>query len=147
MAPRFDALFCDDIRQEITGKHILIGVYGGDIVPSVPFPHVTPISIWAKIVGLPLGEHRFQLKVLGPDEKVALEIADTFLVEPNNSESVALGFAGVPIALQKSGTVRALISIDGEPERELAIIKVTEPRTPPNFSVHSMEPKPQPSPA
>ncbi|MDX8526306.1 hypothetical protein RFM68_17540 [Mesorhizobium sp. MSK_1335] len=139
MAPRFDALFCDDIRQEITGKHILIGVYGGDIVPSVPFPHVTPVSIWTKIVGLPLGEHTFRFKIIGPDAQLAAEIVDTFLVEPNNSESVALGFAGIPITFPKSGSVRALISIDDQPEFELAAIKVTEPRVHPDFAAAAKE--------
>src|SRR5271166_1271127 len=39
------AIACDDIRQEINGKHILIGVYSGNLgVPS--FPNVIALGFW-----------------------------------------------------------------------------------------------------
>jgi hypothetical protein len=31
-------IFCDDIREELSGKISLIGVYGGDLVVNAPFP-------------------------------------------------------------------------------------------------------------
>jgi hypothetical protein len=38
-------VICDDIRKEINGKDILIGVYGGDIVvPATPF--VLVLAVW-----------------------------------------------------------------------------------------------------
>lgn len=40
-----NALICDDVRVEQTGKHILIGVYSGDIgVPS--FPANVAFNFW-----------------------------------------------------------------------------------------------------
>lgn len=35
--PEFSALFCDDIREEISGKTTIVGVYGTDIIfPDFP---------------------------------------------------------------------------------------------------------------
>ena len=35
-------LFCDDIRQEVSGQVTLVGVYGADLITSAPFPATLP---------------------------------------------------------------------------------------------------------
>lgn len=42
------ALICDDIRKEVSGKDILIGVYSSDIVLG-SFPATIPFAIWIEI--------------------------------------------------------------------------------------------------
>ena len=36
MAVSVQTIFCDDIRKELSGKDILIGVYAMDLVPALP---------------------------------------------------------------------------------------------------------------
>jgi hypothetical protein len=49
MASIDSILICDDIRKEVSGKDILVGVYSGDIiVHSVPFTLV--LAVWFEYI-------------------------------------------------------------------------------------------------
>ena len=58
-------LICDDIRQEITNKYILIGVYLGDMVLP-EFPVHASISLWIQYRPDHVGEHEIALRFNGP---------------------------------------------------------------------------------
>lgn len=64
---RFNAvLFCDDVRRETTGKDILIGVYGGDILVN-SFPQWLPLAIWAEIEAEKPGHHTLLFRLTYAD--------------------------------------------------------------------------------
>lgn len=44
-------IFADDIRSEDSGKALLVGVYGSDLVISDPAPTPFPINTWVRITG------------------------------------------------------------------------------------------------
>src|ERR1044071_3093409 len=63
-----NCVVCDEIRQEITNKFILIGVYVKDIV--VPeFPTHTAISIWLQYRPDRIGDHDIFVRVNGPTDE------------------------------------------------------------------------------
>jgi hypothetical protein len=43
-------IFCDDIREEVGGKHSLMGAYGGLMIINVPFPVTLPTFAFAVTV-------------------------------------------------------------------------------------------------
>jgi hypothetical protein len=55
-------VICDDIRQEVNGKQILIGVYGSTIlVPSMPFS--VGLSIWIEYLAGKVGVETIHMKL------------------------------------------------------------------------------------
>jgi hypothetical protein len=54
-------VICDDIRKEISGKDILIGVYGGDIVVTGA-PFVLVLAVWFEYSPPKLGRQAITAK-------------------------------------------------------------------------------------
>jgi hypothetical protein len=82
-------IVCDDIRREINGKDILIGVYSGDIaVPQVPFQ--LQLAFWVEVSG-DAGESEdlaFRLTYAG-------ELLAKFKL---HTETTTTGFAALPLS-------------------------------------------------
>ena len=57
---------CDDIRREFNGKEILIGVYGGIIVPR--FPANLNLAFWIQFRTTETGEIPIFLRLVGPHD-------------------------------------------------------------------------------
>ncbi|MEI4473592.1 DUF6941 family protein [Frigidibacter sp. MR17.24] len=63
MAVAFEAaILCDDIRQEVNGKQILIGAYTGNIIFS-GFPAAGQFFVFAKTESLPVGQHSLSVRL------------------------------------------------------------------------------------
>ena len=63
IVPNGFTLFCDDVRTENNGKHILIGVYGADMVVG-QFPFAQPLWVVTELVipaKMKLRSHTFRL--------------------------------------------------------------------------------------
>ena len=56
-----NSLVCDDVRVEKNGKHIIIGVYTGNIVPS-RLPATLPLTFWFQIGGVKTEETSFEFR-------------------------------------------------------------------------------------
>lgn len=110
-------VFCDDIRIETTGKHLLVGVYGGNInVNKSPFQ--LPLAIWAKITGLSLGTHsatfiaRKRVGVETTDfAKMVAEVNVENLITP-----ICITLPGLPLSIDMDCTVEIVMSFDDQPE-------------------------------
>jgi hypothetical protein len=103
--------FCDDIRFENTGKGILIGVYSEDLVAS-HLPQVTPLSFWARIGELPVGELKLNLKigVNGSPQHTT----DVVIVTMRPDRPTNLYFIGAPIEIEQPGEI--FFELSGFPE-------------------------------
>jgi hypothetical protein len=88
-------MLCDDIRQEINGKHILIGVYSGNqiIVPAMPF--TIPISIWIEYFPESTGKTAFHLRI---SYSTGFQI--TLRVDAKIDELGDMGIATPPVVVQ-----------------------------------------------
>lgn len=58
-----NSLVCDDVRIERNGKHIIIGVYTGRIIPS-RLPASLPLTFWFQIGGIKTKEANFEFRGL-----------------------------------------------------------------------------------
>lgn len=107
-----DVLFCDDIRQEVTGKFIFIGVYSGDLLPQ-SIPSTFGLAMFLRVHGLPNGKHWFHLVVTYPDGSIFLEQKDQ--IETASQETpMALIFGGMQTQIKEPGNLEAKITIGGK---------------------------------
>jgi hypothetical protein len=96
------AIACDDIRQEINGKHILIGVYSGNLgVPS--FPNVIALGFWVLAKPSQIGDYDVQLRVQDTDGKEVTR--GNMLIHVQKVEDTALVIPSMPIPLSKPGEI------------------------------------------
>src|SRR4051812_47095352 len=97
------ALICDDIRTENTGKQILIGVYGDDIIVGM-FPSVVVVALWMRFRFDEVGMHPLELMGDGPDGSV-LAASRVEAYTANKSANVDLGLGGIVLQLNRPGRI------------------------------------------
>lgn len=96
------AIACDDIRQEVTGKYILIGVYAGNM--GLPFFPVTIVlGFWVLARPSDEGHYEVELRVQDPDGKEVVRGHMALRVE--KIEDSALIIPPMPIPLAKAGEI------------------------------------------
>lgn len=122
-------VFCDDIRQEISGKHILVGVYGSDLVPS-NLPADITLSFWVRIRGLSEGKHRFKIRVDAPTGSVTNADVEAIMSDVDVPMVMALG--GFPVRISEYGDIAVWLQIDDFAESEAGRLRVSAPRKPAN---------------
>ena len=95
------AIACDDIRQESSGKFILIGVYSGDlIVPS--FPYTLTLSYLVLVKGSHVGDVKFQFDVTLNDKQVARILGEAELIARPPDYVLQLPVGAVPIQFDEA---------------------------------------------
>lgn len=105
---RADSIFCDDIRVELNGKQILIGVYTGDIL-TTQFPVMLHLSVWCRVTGLPAGKHSFEFSLdVGNGNKIGLRGE----IELKPGQPSVLAFGGLPISVNETTELIAAINFD-----------------------------------
>ena len=96
------AIACDDIRQEVTGKYILIGVYSGNL--GLPFfPAVTALGFWVLARPSQRGDYDVQLRVQDPDGKEVT--GGHMIIRVQEVEETALVIPPMPISLERPGEI------------------------------------------
>lgn len=96
------AIACDDIRQEVTGKHILIGAYAGNM--GLPFFPVTIVlGFWVLARPSHEGHYEVELRVQDPEGK---EVSHgQMIMRVEKIEDSALVVPPMPIPLAKAGEI------------------------------------------
>ncbi|MFD9902608.1 DUF6941 family protein [Mesorhizobium sp. NPDC059025] len=125
---RFEILFCDDVRQEASGKHILIGVFGTDILPS-NLPGVLPLAMYLRVFGMTKGDHHFRITLVTSDGDWRGEIDGQTRVMDDTTASI-FPFGAIPIHIEKPGAIIANLSIDGSNAVPIGSITVRAPIEP-----------------
>ncbi|KKB81043.1 hypothetical protein VW35_02425 [Devosia soli] len=128
MKPKYTVVFCDDIRQETSGKNILIGVYSGDLLPAV-VPGSFPLSVYIKVQGLS-GHHRFRMKLTSPNGHIAMEIEDEVEFVPE-SDSLPLSFQNAVIQVESAGKITVEFTLDDNDPEIIGELAVHIPQTSP----------------
>ncbi|KVK43573.1 hypothetical protein BCY90_17415 [Agrobacterium deltaense] len=96
------AIICDDIRKEITGKDILIGVYSGAItVPS--YPLTFPTAFWFEIEPKILGSLDFAFKITSPTGNPPIELGGTMQIVA--LEPTIFAISGIPLHAEHDGDI------------------------------------------
>ncbi|MDQ1183550.1 hypothetical protein [Agrobacterium larrymoorei] len=119
------AFFCDDIRQEMSGKFILIGVYTGEMNVSVG-PATLPLSMWVEIAGLPAGKQKLNFSVRKHVGSQRTEIArmDVEVEVMNEKLPVSLPLQGLPVSIDSDCSFSLSVSHAGLPERLAGTLSV-----------------------
>lgn len=129
-----NAIVCDDVRREITGKDILIGVYP-DGINVLQIPGVVILTFWIELIPKSVGELEIELRVDLPDGtsplkgKLAAQISDM-------GRFPAI-FPAFSYNITRAGTVTAFIRSlpDGEWREVKRVELIHSPNALPNVGV------------
>lgn len=103
----FHPIICDDVRKEINGKEILIGVYVGEIIVQ-KIPAMLNLSVWIPFLGHSIGAAPIEFKVIGPHEVEYSQGAGQLnVVRTDLLGSMAI--VGVVCHIQSAGTIKFMI--------------------------------------
>jgi len=106
MTVAVDVVFCDEIRTEVTGKIIAIGVYGNELIVHNPDGQVF-LTLWVRFLGLEPGVHENRLCLHFNDELV-LEAEGEIDVNQSGVHQVFL--QGVALKFVEDGILKLSIA-------------------------------------
>lgn len=112
-------LFCDDVRDEVSGKQLLIGVYNGEMHVA-KLPAEFGLCIWARIEGLKIGEHTFKATLTYPN---SVENIASSIVVDNDESPVIMIFPPVPLKFEADGQIIFEMSFDGGEKVKLGSLR------------------------
>jgi hypothetical protein len=102
------ALLCDDVRREITGKDIIIGVYGEELTTPT-FPAVLVFNLFMRArFPQPNTRYLVEFRVIGPSEQPLTQSAKSILISPpaDGPPTSTVSLGGIPLQIQSPGLVR-----------------------------------------
>jgi len=123
-------ILCDDIREEKSGKEILIGVYTSSIIFG-QFPAKMPKLIFRIALSIERADFkRVKAKIVDQDGKQLFSMDQPVggLPPAASDEQILIGFAGTNLTFQEPAKYRLLFALDDEPE-EIARFSVRGPNT------------------
>lgn len=97
------AVVCEDIRQEISGKFSLAGVFGSSI-QSQTVPAVLSIGVFAEVKFRNSGEYEPEIQVI--DENNFVSVHGKLKIVADNTENVPLILGPFPVNVSAEGAVR-----------------------------------------
>lgn len=122
---RCNLVFCDDVRLEATGKHLLIGAYPlGIAVQSAPA--AVRVVAWLQVFDIPLGDHSISLTLIPPRGRPVSHASMVGIKAAWLPVAVVLGV--FEIVMESFGDIEAFLSIDGQAQGKIGSINVA--RTP-----------------
>ena len=110
---------CDDVRKEVTGKDLLIGVYGSSIVvPSFPVP--ITMAVWIELIPEHAGHLEIDLKINLPGNAQEFRLRYVMeIIHPGTP--VVINTPQMVGAISEAGDIR--VSIKAADENDWALIK------------------------
>lgn len=102
-----NAILCEDVRLEPTGKHMLIGVFSGNIVVA-KMPAKIAIAFYIEAQVLELGEHILYIRMRSPGgSEVKMEARMT---NTERGKSIALGVPRGELQIPEEGEIEVCVS-------------------------------------
>jgi hypothetical protein len=97
------AVVCEDIRQEISKKFLLIGVFGGEANVGV-LPGVIQLALFVELIPKSTGAFDVQFRIMDDQDRLPVEGNVQFSVADGSSFGAAIG--PFPVAVHSPGTIR-----------------------------------------
>ncbi len=119
-----DVLLCDDVRQEKSGKLILVGLYVDNVgVFSLPttLPTLTFVCKWTHAAGGPI---RGRYSVLGPSGAALAAMDVTEIPDAPNARTRITILQLRPFTFPEAGTYRLMVKPEGGRSRSLYSFEV-----------------------
>ncbi len=117
------AIVCEDIREEKTGKHMLVGVFSGDNIQVSHMPGNMAIACYMKVRILEAGTHELRVRIAGPGDQEAMLKAR--LDFPPEKGLAIIATPRVDLSVENDGTLRMDISSDEKTWINLATLDIT----------------------
>lgn len=122
------SVLCDDVRQERTGKFILIGLFDVIGLPAFPalFPRICIVNRWC----CGQGAFRERTRIVGPENgPLVMEGKEITMQLPHTESSVTNIELFMNVKLEKEGTywVEVLLENDLKLRYPLRVNRVTPP--------------------
>lgn len=113
----FNVVFCDEVRREVTGKDILIGVYSSDIVvPSVPM--LIEVALWIQFHTAGDGVVSAKVRVTDPVGNTAgqttIEVPVGGAAGNPGGTTGAMAMAPLSIGVMQAGAIHVYWSVGGD---------------------------------
>jgi len=107
-----NVIFCEDIREEKSNKHILIGVFGGDLHVA-EFPAFIRLAIFTEIEIKGDIPPKVYLKISGPSEGMALMEAEPRVnSEADNLQSIVISTPSFAIQAEAEGVIKVEVGFE-----------------------------------
>jgi hypothetical protein len=122
------SVLCDDVRQERSGKFILIGLFDVIGMPAFPalFPRICIVNRWC----CGQGAFRERTRIIGPDNgPVVIEGKEIMVQLPHTESSVTNIEFFINVKFEKEGTywVEILLESDLKLRYPLRVNRVSQP--------------------
>jgi uncharacterized protein DUF6941 len=105
------SVVCDDIRQEINNKFMLIGVYNGTVV-TPGFPLDMLMTWWIQVFPEKLGSFELDIQLIKSDNSILR--AGKFEVELKELEWSSFSLPRLPVQFQSPGRYKLQIKMPDE---------------------------------
>ncbi|ANL45820.1 hypothetical protein AMC87_CH01095 [Rhizobium phaseoli] len=125
-------VFCDDIRIENSGKHIIVGAYPSGIAHPGGLPDTVEFMVWLQIFGLPLGKRHLEFALVPPGGREVLFSSEAGVNVDWLPVTAPLGPFSIPI--EKFGDIEAYVSVDGGPRVKVGALNINPPIHPDSIS-------------
>ena len=117
-----NAILCDDVRIEKNNKHILIGVYSGDIVVK-ELPAKLRLSFYLEFGASEIGDIPLEIRITGPGKRMGVMKAQFQSMEVGGPAILVSPQMEIPIT--EEGTIRVSAAIDKKKWRTILEKKIT----------------------
>jgi hypothetical protein len=98
-------LLCDDVRKEITGKDIVIGVYGEDATVAA-FPVTLAFSLYMRVRFPGEGPFLTEFRVIGPSGQPLTPTVKVPMRAREGGGMATVQIGQIPIQVQSAGQVQ-----------------------------------------
>lgn len=107
------SVLCDDVRQERSGKFILIGLFDVIGTPQFPaiFQRVCIVNRWCS----GQGQFKERTRIIGPDNEVIVAVGQEIIMQLNDTESTVTNVEFfMNLKFEKEGIYWIEILLDGD---------------------------------
>jgi len=118
-----NVIVCDDIREEVGGKHSLMGVFGGDIVLN-ELPGSIFLAFYMQYFPDPDEQEKmsFAVRLLLNEEQL---VSGKFEVDPTKHKTINLVLPRALVTFEKECDLRMLVKVQDADEGEVARKRVS----------------------
>lgn len=112
-----NVILCDDVRREVTGKDIIIGVYGGKVAVGA-YPAMISAAIWIELEVDRIGRIDGEVQIATPSGNPPVSVV--FQIDATELGPSPLAVGGLPIVLEHDGEITISLR---EPGGNFEVIK------------------------
>lgn len=98
-------LLCDDVRREVNGKQIIIGVYGDDILLPL-FPISIPLCLWMRFRFRSPGTHSLEFSVIGERQQRLIPPTTVKVTVPDPPKAIDITLGGILLNITEPEALR-----------------------------------------